>query len=233
MKKPHPKKILPVHLFYEQRSLFYLFHGLLILLLIYPYVEIETEKHSPWLLTVTNTVLITAIIYTICMNRKQSFLATVIGSSIIGLATYSPIDYQLGISILSLILYGYAIILTISYLLCAEIVETQEIYGVMSIYILLGLAFAQIFLLVEWAHPGSFHHMEKGISDIVLTWSDFIFFSFTTLTTLGYGDISPVTSQARSLAIIEALTGVIFLATMVSRLIGLYISHSLLKKKEQ
>jgi len=56
----------------------------------------------------------------------------------------------------------------------------------------------------------------------MIHWSDLLFFSFVTLTTLGYGDITPVTSAARSLAVIEAVFSVLYNAILIARLVGLY-----------
>jgi uncharacterized membrane protein len=55
-----------------------------------------------------------------------------------------------------------------------------------------------------------------------MTYSDFLFFSFATLTTVGYGDITPVTTQARSFAIVEAVYGVLYSAILIARVVGLY-----------
>ena len=55
-----------------------------------------------------------------------------------------------------------------------------------------------------------------------MTYSDFLFFSFATLTTLGYGDITPITTQARSFAIVEAVYGVLYSAILIARLVGVY-----------
>ena len=83
-----------------------------------------------------------------------------------------------------------------------------------------------LYALVEIVMPGSFA-VKGGLSaNIITEWSTFNYFSFTTLTTLGYGDITPMTERAQSLAILEAITGVLFMALLISRLVGLYIYHS-------
>jgi len=56
------------------------------------------------------------------------------------------------------------------------------------------------------------------------------FFSFVTLTTLGYGDITPVSAPARSLAMVEAIVGQMYLAVLIARLVGIHISQSMMKK---
>ena len=56
--------------------------------------------------------------------------------------------------------------------------------------------------------------------------SSYLYFSFVTLTTLGYGDIAPVTPLARSLAVLVAVTGQLFVAVMLARVVALYVSHA-------
>ena len=56
-----------------------------------------------------------------------------------------------------------------------------------------------------------------------LAWDDFMYYSFVTLTTLGYGDITPLTQTTRSLAILEAITGVFYTTVLVARLVGVYL----------
>ena len=73
---------------------------------------------------------------------------------------------------------------------------------------------------MEGFQPGSFSGL--GQQGHALSWR-FLYFSFVTLTTLGYGDITPVHPLARSMATIEALTGQLYIAVLVARLIGLHI----------
>ncbi len=100
------------------------------------------------------------------------------------------------------------------------------IYGAISIYLMMGIAWSFLFMIVEAIEPGSFFiRPEQNIGGI-LNQADFIYYSFATLTTLGYGDITPATSQARSLAILEAVTGTLYIAVLIARLVGLYRSNT-------
>ncbi len=76
--------------------------------------------------------------------------------------------------------------------------------------------------IVDFVVPGSF----QSAQDRAFTGTQIISYSFVTLTTLGYGDIIPISPSARALAIVEALTGQIYLAVLVARLVGLHITHS-------
>ena len=95
------------------------------------------------------------------------------------------------------------------------------------VYILIGLSFATLYYIVEAFYPGSFIDTDgQALQD----GPDFLFFSYVTLTTVGYGNIEAITNQARSLASLEALTGQLYLTIMVARLVGLHISKP--KSKE-
>ena len=89
-------------------------------------------------------------------------------------------------------------------------------------YILLGLVWAYVYYFVEVFHPNSFTVPGHPGDDL---W-DFYYYSFVTLTTVGYGDILAITKSARALSILEALTGQLYLAIMISRLVGLHASQS-------
>jgi hypothetical protein len=105
-----------------------------------------------------------------------------------------------------------------------EIMRTREfmadtLSGAVSVYLLIGISFGQLYDLVETLHPGSFTAglLDDGSSP---GWTLLIFYSFMTLTTVGYGDISPATDATRSLAILESTIGVLYVAILIARLIG-------------
>ena len=89
-------------------------------------------------------------------------------------------------------------------------------------YILIGLVWAYFYHFIEFFHPKSFTLPRTPGDDL---W-DFYYYSFVTLTTVGYGDILALTKAARALSILEALTGQLYLAIMISRLVGLHASQS-------
>ncbi len=102
------------------------------------------------------------------------------------------------------------------------------IWGAIAVYLLIGMSFAILFHLTNLITPGSFTY---GLNPAeVLTFSDFVYFSYVTLATLGYGDIVPTTSQARSFAILEAITGSLYLAILIAKIVSLSLSASLEKK---
>jgi hypothetical protein len=99
-------------------------------------------------------------------------------------------------------------------------VDTQTLLGAVCVYLLLGLAFAYADLGVQdisgrfFAQTGVYHEPA------------FVYYSFITLTTLGYGDLSPTTGLPRTMAVSEALVGQIFLVTLVARLVAVYVPRT-------
>ena len=110
----------------------------------------------------------------------------------------------------------------LSHVLRAERVSREKIFGALSVYLLLGVIWSLLFIMVDFLVPGSFRYGQ----DRALTGAEMVYYSFVTLTTLGYGDIVPVSPSARSLATLEALTGQLYLTVLVARLVGLHITHS-------
>jgi len=108
--------------------------------------------------------------------------------------------------------------------LIAHVAGAKEVYGstllcAINSYLLIGLTLSILFLITNLFFPGSFNQAEttKG------GFSTFVYYSFVTLTTLGYGDITPLTALARSLSIFTALFGQLYLVIIMAILIGKYL----------
>jgi len=103
--------------------------------------------------------------------------------------------------------------------------SVNRIVGAVCVYLMLGVIWAILYSLLEAAVPGSFAGLTERIMDG--GWGpDWVYFSFVTLTTLGYGDILPLTSSARALAYFEAIVGQFYLAVLVAGLVGAYLSEN-------
>jgi hypothetical protein len=96
----------------------------------------------------------------------------------------------------------------------------SRIQGGVSAYLFLGLAWTSAFQLVEQLHAGSFHFTSAPANVDQLT-SKLVYFSFTTLTTVGFGDVLPLNPFARSLAIAEAVVGQLFPAILIGALVAM------------
>ncbi|MCU0837021.1 MAG: potassium channel family protein [Chromatiaceae bacterium] len=99
-------------------------------------------------------------------------------------------------------------------------INVHRYQGAFATFVLLGVMFAQGYELVAMVEPGAFQVLGAPATyDTMLP--KFLYYSFTTLTTLGYGDITPIHPYARSLAVLESLAGVIYPAVLIARLVSL------------
>lgn len=101
----------------------------------------------------------------------------------------------------------------------APAVTFEVLCDSICVYLLIGLAWTLTYIAMDTINPGSFETLSTSIET---GWAGFLYFSFTTLTTLGYGDISPGTPVAQMWAITEAVTGTFYIAVLVARLVSLY-----------
>jgi hypothetical protein len=109
-------------------------------------------------------------------------------------------------------------------------VTRDLIVGAAVVYLFMALMWTFIFIVVETLHPGSFNLPEGQGFEAT---RQFVYYSFVTLTTLGYGDITPISSLARSLCVLEAVIGQLYLVVQVAWLVGIHVSQSVLKKSRQ
>ena len=105
-------------------------------------------------------------------------------------------------------------------------IDANRIIGSVGIYLLIGVLWAIAYRLLYIMAPHSFPDLDTNQTEL----QDFIYFSFVTLTTLGYGDILPVTGVARSLAIFETISGQLYVAILVAGLVGAYVARQIEQK---
>ncbi|HEV2976452.1 MAG TPA: potassium channel family protein [Casimicrobiaceae bacterium] len=94
---------------------------------------------------------------------------------------------------------------------------TDRIFGAIVLYLLIGLIAAFAYFALYGIDPGAFSKLPAGNGDI----GDWLYFSFVTLTTVGYGDITPITRSARAIAMLEALVGQLYPAIIIARFVSL------------
>ena len=100
-------------------------------------------------------------------------------------------------------------------------VMTDVLLSATSLYLVIGSGFAAVLALIEWCAPGSF----IASSGTAIDWQQMVYFSYVTLTTLGYGDITPVGFYAQSFVTFEAIGGTLYTVILLSRLVGMHASR--------
>ncbi len=113
-----------------------------------------------------------------------------------------------------------------------ERVSLDTILGGISVYLLMALAFALLHLLAETVQPGAYQVEGMAFSKLIADSPDvrpfplMMYFSFVTLTTLGYGDITPSVPVAQTLSGLEAMTGQLYVVILIARLVGLHVGQA-------
>ena len=177
------------------------------------------------LLNVLQAVIVVSCILVVSTDRKHFVVAFALGSLSL-FSGWVPRSQEgfvpfVMASIGAVAFYAFAIMMICGYVLEDDDVTLDRLAGALCSYMLIEFLWTEAYDLFEYLHPYSFiavpdkHYRQE--------WPDLLYFSFTTLTGAGYGDIAPGTAQARSAAMLESVTGVFYVAVMIARLMGLHI----------
>ena len=107
-----------------------------------------------------------------------------------------------------------------AYVLRREVMTADKLWGAAAAFLLLGILWSGFYEVAQFIAPASFM-LQGQPADLDLT--NRIYFSFTVLTSTGFGDIAPVSDIAKTLCVLEQVTGVLFLTVMIARLAGIYL----------
>jgi Ion channel len=211
-----------------KRSKFsYLFITQVLLIVLFPYLA------KPGLSTVAFRLLaalaFVAAVYAVSDRRTQWITGLVLALPAGVLNTISTL--QPGSSLVlpglvsTLIFLGFTLVTLLRAVLRTETVTRDTIYGAMSVYLLMAFAWGIAYLLLETIQPGGLSMDAARHPNHTVDWFDCMFYSFVTLTSLGFGDVVPVSPPCRSLSILEAVSGIMYVAVLVARLVGLYAAR--------
>ncbi|MBZ0292300.1 MAG: potassium channel family protein [Anaerolineae bacterium] len=204
----------------ERNKNLFLLSSILIHNLIYPFST--GPGLQPALFYVVFSFEFVIAVYLLTKQRSSRIMITVfgIGTFISGVVNaYVPGTIALPALYLTATLYiSTLIVVLIYYIFAAKRVLIEVVLAAASLYLASGFLYAPIFGFIELVEPGSF----AVNSGAAVSWQQLFYFSYTTLTTLGYGDITPAKFYAQSFAIFEAVTGVLYTVIILSRLVSLY-----------
>ena len=207
-------------------------HQLLLLtLMLMIFVSPFLSQDSPvsWLSAIILMAVLLTATYTVS-NRGRSFrIALLLGLPALfsQVAVFTNDSFwleTLRFSATPLFLFWVCFLLLKDIALRIQTVTLELLLGSINVYLMLGIGFALVFSLIEHLQPGSFTGLDNFavMPDRILT---FLYYSFITMSTLGYGDISPVNPHAMTASYVLAILGQLYLAILVARLVAQYIGR--------
>ena len=172
------------------------------------------------------TAIFFAIIFVIRSKRTHVIVASILVLPLI-VSTWSIYfveftQMSLLTRIFGVLFFGYAVFIILQRIAGSTDVTRETIFAAVVAYLLIALMWAFAYMILELLIPGSFSQPGESIR---LETMRFEYFSFITITTLGYGDIAPLTNRASALALLEALVGQIYLVVLVAWLVGMHVSR--------
>ncbi len=130
----------------------------------------------------------------------------------------------------SMLFFIFVTAAILEHILKTKEVTTDTLYGAVCVYLLLGIMWASIYGFLEYITPGAVFKDSGGHINTKLSTNELIYYSYTTLATIGYGDITSVTPVGRILSVLEAVFGQLYIAFLVARLISIYTTNALRRK---
>ena len=204
----------------EQRC-FLLFFALLALLVVTPFLTGTIPGR--WTIGILNVLILFSAILAV-QRSKLTLVAAILlalptlACQIIAVESRTPEHLAWSWSF-NAAFYTFTIGHLLRYVLRQGPMTADKLYGAVAAYLMIAILAAFLHGLVQYAYPDAYMYQGRATT---LELPDLIFFSFTVLTTAGFGDITPHEVHARFLTLLEAVTGVMYVAILIARLTGVY-----------
>lgn len=209
----------------------YLLVALLVFVAVAPFLP--RSIRLAWIDDYLLVVVLLAAVHNVSQNRRFLWIGAVLGlPAVVSRLAYAhitemPTAWAVFVAATTIAFLGFLVAVVMHDVLRGQRHIGEKVTGAIVAYLLIGLTWTFIYGLIALLDPGSF-----AISEAITAWRDahpqqpatsvFHYYSFVTLTTLGYGDVSPVSEAARTLSWIEAVIGQLFIAVTIARLVGIH-----------
>jgi hypothetical protein len=211
-----------------QRKFLILFLFLLSYLVFYPYAGGTGYRY---LVFRALTALVTLFsIYAV--SYRSTFIIVILLLAVPAMLQHSRLEVMhagilsIGASALTMAFDAIIIIIIFRRVFRTDTATSETILGALCVYLLVGFGFTNVYMLVGALQPHAFYLDPLSNVHSVPDRIDLLYYSFGTMTSLGSAGITPASAQTRSLTVIEAVIGVLYLAVLVARLIGAYVARA-------
>ena len=207
----------------------YLFISILVVLVISPIIESVAPLRI--LFSIFITAVIVSATYALSQKTHHIIIASALAVPALGFmwaSDYSDSGLLFLVSHISnLLFFLFIVVHILMYISGQKVVSRDLIVGAAVVYLLMAVIWSYIYLTIETIHPGAFNIPDShSLGRRYL----FIYYSLVTISTLGYGDVTPATNIAGGFSVLEAVIGQLYLVTMVAWLVGVYVSQSVKSK---
>ena len=204
----------------EQRCLFLLL-ALVALLVALPFLSTTTIGRV--LINLINIVILLTAVAAVGRSTRSWVIAFFLGLpvllfQVVALQSRAPEHFALSWGFAAAF-YAFILANLLQYVLRRDTMTEDKIYGAIAAYILIAILWAFVDGILQYFYPGAYTFLG---APKFLDMGELIYFSFTVLMTVGFGDITPALIQSRFFTILEGITGVMYVAILIARLTGLY-----------
>lgn len=212
----------------RENNFYYMFAALLVFLVLLPFLEDFAAVPDSLVQPVSIICLLAIGVW----SFRDSISAFRLGIGLVVFGTVvNIVSWQSESALLSLMALGpfaaflvLAIINALKKVIFGQAMTTNRLVGVVCVYLLLGILWATLYSALYHLDPTAFAGVPVDQkADLGITW---VYYSFVTLTTLGYGDVLPTSISAKVLAFSEAILGVFYMATLVAMLVSAYAAEA-------
>ena len=194
--------------------------------LLFPFLEGTAFGRAA--LSIVGLAILFLAVRAVRATPALSWIAIVLGVPLIGLTIWEAWDPSNSLvvfssSVVHAAFYFYPNFALVGYLFNDRFVTVDELWATAATFTVVAWAFAYVFMAVQVVWPGSFTAAIDP--DSQRTWFELLFLSFTNLTSVGLSDIAPVLANARAFVMIEQVAGLLYVALVISRVVGLTLSR--------
>jgi ion channel len=206
------------------RKFFLLFLFLLGSLILYPFAQ--NSAFGYYAFRVLGSVVIVLSVYAVSFRRSLVIIALLLAIPTVlqrVLPTRADASFLSILNIvLSFVFDAFIVVVIFRRVFARDQPNSETIFGALCIYLLVGFSFASIYGMLATVQPNAFYLDPRINLHAVPDRFDFIYYSFGTITALGAAGITAVSGEARSVTVIEAIIGILYLAVLIARLMGAY-----------
>jgi len=208
---------------WARRSAIRLLIALAVMIVTSPFIE--DLPHGDLIEAVVLTLVMVSAVHAVSDQRRMLLMALVLVTPVLvgrwgnqfRPDLLPPVVYLLP----EVLFFGFVIAQVVRFLVRAPRVDANVICAAISGFLMLGLLWAPLYVMVARLDPGAFT-LPSNPASVSLGGFDAFYFSFTTLSTVGYGDFVPASRAAKMLAVTEAISGLFYMAVLISRLVSVY-----------